>query len=270
MSEARRRTPGWRPAGSSTPGAPGAPGVPLLAVAHGSRDPRSAAAVEALFARVRALRPGADVRVSYLDHTAPSAQDALAALAAEGAGEAVVLPALLTAAYHSKVDLPRVLERAREAEPWVRVRYADTLGPHAGLVAAAERRLAEAGATADPETALVVASAGSSDPGANATVESVAAELAARGPWREAVAAFASAARPTPAEAVAAAFARGARRVAVSTYLLAPGFFADRVREQAVAAGATAVSEALGAAPELARIVWERYDAALAARHALV
>ncbi|WP_306370728.1 CbiX/SirB N-terminal domain-containing protein, partial [Nocardiopsis sp. CC223A] len=120
MSETRRRAPGRRPAGS---------GVPLLAVAHGSRDPRSAAAVEALFARVRALRPGADVRVSYLDHTAPSAQDALAALAAEGAGEVVVLPALLTAAYHSKVDLPKVLERARAAEPWVRVRYADTLGP---------------------------------------------------------------------------------------------------------------------------------------------
>ncbi|MGQ4268068.1 sirohydrochlorin chelatase [Nocardiopsis changdeensis] len=273
------------------------PAPPLLAVAHGSRDPRSAAAVEALFERVRALRPEADVRVSYLDHTAPSVRDALAALAAEGAGEVVVLPALLTAAYHSKVDLPKVLERARETGPWVRVRYAGTLGPHPGLVAAAERRLAEAGATAAPDTALVVASAGSSDPGANATVESVAAELAARGPWREAVAAFASAARPTPAEAVAAAYARGARRVAVATYLLAPGFFADRVREQAEAvtvaeaeavaevvgpvgsievagaegaAGSTVVSEALGAAPELAEIVWERYDAALAERHVLV
>jgi sirohydrochlorin ferrochelatase len=52
----------------------------------------------------------------------------------------------------------------------------------------------------------------------------------------------------------------------VSTYLLAPGFFAARIREQALGAGAVAVSEALGAAPELARIVWERYDAALAAR----
>ncbi|MDT0329504.1 sirohydrochlorin chelatase [Nocardiopsis sp. DSM 44743] len=244
--------------------------VPLLAVAHGSRDPRSAAAVEALFDRVRALRPDTDVRVSYLDHTAPSAQDALASLAAEGAGEVVVLPTLLTAAYHSKVDLPEVLERSRTDEPWVRVRYAGTLGPHEGLLAAVERRSAEAGAVADGDTALVVASAGSSDPEANATVTAVAGELAARGPWREATAAFASAARPTPGEAVAAAYARGARRVVVATYLLAPGFFADRVRAQALAAGATVVSEALGAAPELAGIVWERYDAALAARHALV
>ena len=249
------------------PARPDAAGVPLLAVAHGSRDPRSTEAVESLFGQVRVLRPKADVRVSYLDHTAPSVQGSLAALAAEGAGEAVVLPALLTAAYHSKVDLPRVLERVREAEPWLRVRYAATLGPHAGLVAAAERRLAEAGAAPDGDTALVVASAGSSDPQANATVESVAAELAARGPWREAVAAFASAVRPAPAEAVAEAYARGARRVVVSTYLLAPGFFADRVREQALAAGAAAVSEALGAAPELARVVWERYDAALSAQY---
>ncbi|WP_026122821.1 sirohydrochlorin chelatase, partial [Nocardiopsis halotolerans] len=78
----------------------------------------------------RSLRPGLDVRVSYLDHVAPSAEDALEELAARGAGEAVVLPTLLTAAFHSKVDLPEVLARARGRSPWLRVHYADTLGPH--------------------------------------------------------------------------------------------------------------------------------------------
>src|SRR5690606_10299210 len=119
--------------------------------------------VEALFARVRRLRPGLDVRVSYLDHVAPDPHAAVAGLAAEGAGEVVVLPALLTAAYHSKVDLPRVLERVRADFPWLRVRYADPLGPHPLLLDAVERRLAEAGAVAAPDTALVLASAGSSD-----------------------------------------------------------------------------------------------------------
>ncbi|WP_159943834.1 MULTISPECIES: sirohydrochlorin chelatase [unclassified Nocardiopsis] len=242
--------------------------VPLLAVAHGSADPRSAASVSAVFARVRSLRPGLDVRVSYLDHAAPGAEEALEELAARGAGETVVLPALLTAAYHSKVDLPAVLARARERGPWLRVHYADTLGPHPLLVRAVERRLAEAGAAPDPDTALVLASAGSSDPEANATVAATAAELAGRGPWREVVSAYASASGPRPGEAVAALRARGASRVAVATYLLAPGFFAERVRAQSLEAGAWTVSEALGDAPELARVVLDRYDAALAARRA--
>ncbi|SHK08819.1 hypothetical protein SAMN05421803_113131 [Nocardiopsis flavescens] len=52
----------------------------------------------------------------------------------------------------------------------------------------------------------------------------------------------------------------------VSTYLPAPGFFAGRLREQAEAEGATAVSEGPALAPEPAEIVWERYGAAPAAR----
>ncbi|RKS07943.1 sirohydrochlorin ferrochelatase [Nocardiopsis sp. Huas11] len=231
----------------------------LLAVAHGSADPRSSAAVSALFERVRSLRPDLDVRVCYLDHTAPSAEEALADLAASGAGEVVVLPTLLTSAFHSKVDLPGVLAGVRERSPWLRVRYADTLGPHPLLLEGVERRLAEAGATADPGTALVLASAGSSDPEANATIRAMAQRLAERGPWREVVAAFASAASPRPAEAVADLLTRS--RVAVATYLLAPGYFSDRIRAQS--AGAYAVSEALGDIPELARVVLERYDAAV-------
>ncbi|MFC3521773.1 sirohydrochlorin chelatase [Streptomonospora nanhaiensis] len=237
--------------------------VPLVAVAHGSADPRSAEAVEAVFARVRRLRPGLDVRVAYLDHTEPGAEDALRALAAEGAGEAVVLPALLTAAYHSKVDLPAVLDRVRESCPWLGVRYGATLGPHPLLLAALERRLAEAGAAAGPDTALVLASAGSSDPAANAVIARMAQALAWRAPWRAVVPAYASAAAPAPGHAVARLREAGARRVAVAGYLLAPGFFSDRVADQAFAAGAAAVAPALGDVPELAEVVLRRYDAAL-------
>lgn len=252
--------------GGTGPRAP----VPLLAVAHGSRDPRSAEAVSAVFDRVRCLRPELDVRLSFLDHVAPAAEEALDDLASGGAGEVVVLPALLTAAFHSKVDLPSVLDRARERGPWVRIHYADTLGPHPLLLDAVERRLAEAGAYAEPGTALVLASAGSSDAAANEVIGAMARELADRGPWTEVVAAYASASEPSPGQAVRELLARGHGRVAVSGYLLAPGFFSDRVRAQSTEAGASVVADALGDVPELARVVLERYDAAVAARHATV
>ena len=52
------------------------------------------------------------------------------------------------------------------------------------------------------------------------------------------------------------------RRVAVAPYLLAPGFLPDRIGADAAAAGADLVAAPLGDAPEVARVVLERYDAA--------
>ncbi|WP_232319965.1 sirohydrochlorin chelatase [Herbidospora daliensis] len=225
--------------------------TPLVAVAHGSRDPRAAAVAEALLHRVRLARPGLDVRVSYLDHVKPALTEALAPLA-----EAVVVPLLLTAAYHSKVDIPGAL-----AGVGARVEVSPTLGPDPLLTAALERRLAEAGTVVgDPGTAVVLVSAGSSDPTANATVRRIARDWARSRPWWAVTTAYASASGPRPAEAVAMLRAAGAPRVVVAPYLLAPGFFADKVAREALAAGADLVADSLGPAPELVRIVLDRYD----------
>jgi sirohydrochlorin ferrochelatase len=229
--------------------------VPLVAVAHGSRDPRAADTVEKLLDGVR-LRSGLRVITSYLDHAPPAPRQVLGALAGEGTDEVVVLPLLLTSAYHSNVDIPAALREVRRDHPRLAVRYGATLGPHPLLVAALERRLAEAGIGPCPDTALVLAAAGSSDARANATIAATARRW--QGWWRV-VPAYASAARPTPAEAVRALLRAGAPRVAVASYFLAPGHFADRVRVDSLAAGAIAVSGALGAAPELIEIIRQRH-----------
>ncbi|REE95187.1 sirohydrochlorin ferrochelatase [Thermomonospora umbrina] len=235
--------------------------VPLVAVAHGSRDPRAAATVGALLDEAGARRPGLPVLTSFLDHAAPSPGAVLQGLPAESA---VVLPLLLTAAYHSKIDIPAVLAGARTRRPRLDLRTAGTLGPHPLLVAALERRLAEAGVTpGDPGTAVVLVSAGSSDAAANATIGALARRWRTAG-WWDVVPAFASAARPAPGDAVAALLDAGAPRVAVASYFLSPGHFADKVRREALAAGASAVSDVLGAAPEVAEVVLHRYDEALA------
>lgn len=229
--------------------------APLVAVAHGSRDPRAAATIEDLLDLVR-HSSGLRVVTSYLDHAPPAPAQALGGLVGEGARAAVVLPLLLTAAYHSKTDIPRALAEVRAAHPRLAVRYGGTLGPHPLMTVALERRLAEAGVRPDPGTAVVLAAAGSTDPAAGATIARMA--RAWRGWWRV-VPAYASAARPTPAEAVRALYAAGAPRVVVASYFLAPGHFADRVREESLAAGAAAVSPVLGAAPEVAEIVVRRH-----------
>jgi sirohydrochlorin ferrochelatase len=218
-------------------------------------------------------RPAPDIRTAFLGHAPPSVGQVLGALAGASApahaapGTVVVLPLLLTAAYHSEVDLPALLAEASAARPGLDIRYGDPLGPDPLLLRALDRRMAEAGAAAWPaaETSVVLAAAGSARPESNAVIAALARQWQAARGWRAVVPAFAAAAAPSPADAVATLRRAGARRVVVATYLLAPGFFADRIATSSLAAGAVAVSAALGAAPEVAELVLRRYTV-LAAR----
>jgi sirohydrochlorin ferrochelatase len=228
----------------------------LVAVAHGSADPRASATVAKLAEVARERSPGLDLRTAFLGHAPPSLPQVLSTVEADR--EVAVLPLLLTAAHHSKSDIPRMLARS----PRPRVSYGATLGPHPLLLRALERRLAEADPSAfqDPaRTAVVLAAAGSSDPEANATIAQLAAQWQARTGWFAVRPAYASAAEPSPAVAVAALLRAGAPRVVVATYLLAPGLFADRIRQWSLAAGAAAVSPVLGACAEVADVVLDRF-----------
>ncbi|MEU6532131.1 sirohydrochlorin chelatase [Streptomyces sp. NPDC046928] len=230
----------------------------LLVVAHGSRDPRHAATVHALVRRVRALRPGLRVETGFLDFNVPSVQGALESLAAEGVRDVVALPLLLTRAFHAKADIPAVL---REAPARLRIRQAEVLGPSPLLLAALERRLYEAGLTpADKSsTGVVLASAGSTDPEAIAVIAEIAREWRHTG-WCAVRPAFASAALPRTEDAVRELRDLGCARVAVAPYVLAPGRLPDRIAGGA--AGADVLADVLGPAPEVARLLLHRYDAA--------
>ncbi|MFJ4879495.1 sirohydrochlorin chelatase [Streptomyces sp. NPDC088745] len=222
---------------------------PLLAVAHGTRDPEGTAATEELLSRVRELRPGLPVVLAYVDVARPALADVLAALH----GEVVLVPLLLGAGFHLRVDVPEALAAA----PQVRARIAGALGPHPRLASALADRLAEAAAPAAGP--VVLASAGSSDPRSRAGTAAMAGLLADR-LGRPAVASYLCGGAPTPADAVAALRARGFRQVAVASYLMTPGFFA---RKAAATAG-TVASAPLGAHDAVARLVLDRYDEACA------
>jgi len=243
----------------------------LVAVAHGSADPRASATIGELMAgaaeraAARGLR-ALEARTAFLGHAPPSLPQVIGTI--EPDRQVRVLPLLLTAAYHSKADIPRVLARVSFDFPRLRVSYGATLGPHPLLLSALERRLAEADPGADrPRTAVVLAAAGSSDPQANATIACLAAQWQDRAGWFAVRPAYASAAEPSPAAAVTGLLRAGAPRVVVATYLLAPGFFADRIAASSLAAGAAAVSPVLGASAEVADVLLDRFAEAGSRRH---
>ena len=91
----------------------------LILFAHGARDPRWAAPFEAVAAQVRRQRPGAAVRLAFLEFMAPSLPEAGAALVAAGCTQVAVLPLFLGAGGHVRKDLPLLMDALRRDHPGV-------------------------------------------------------------------------------------------------------------------------------------------------------
>ncbi|WP_020666241.1 sirohydrochlorin chelatase [Amycolatopsis nigrescens] len=243
-------------------------GPPLVAVAHGSRDPRSAATVRELVAAVRRSAPELDVRTAFLDLSEPRVTTVLRELHAEGHAEAVVVPLLLGSAFHARVDLPALVAEVTARRPGFRVSVSEVLGADPALQAVALDRLAATGVELDdPELGIVLAAVGSSSTEANAVVSGLARHwrrrLPVAGTSGLVAPAFASAARPDVPAALAELRARGARRIAVASWFLAPGLLPDRI---AALAGNVPMAAPLGPEPRVAELVLRRYQQALAVR----
>src|SRR6478609_5452732 len=99
----------------------------LVALAHGSRDPRSAATIKALVAEVKTMRPDLKVEAAFLELSKPSFHTVVDRLVKAGHEEIVVVPLLLTEAYHAKVDVPSVVAEATTRHPGVQIRATSIL-----------------------------------------------------------------------------------------------------------------------------------------------
>ena len=242
----------------------------LLLVAHGTRDPAGTTVIEALAARVRHRLPGARVSIAYADVRQPNVTTALRHLPRVQRSEpasptlrtrespvparespvldrespVVVVPAFLVAGYHVRVDIPGQIRRSGRRAILTR-----PLGTAA--VPAAYARLLESGwRRGDP---VVLAAAGSSDRAALAEVGAAAERLGrlVGGPVHVG---YTATAAPRIADVVAGI--RG--RVAVASWLLAPG----RFHQVAARSGAATVAAPIGDHSLVADLVAARYHAA--------
>ncbi|GIE78230.1 hypothetical protein Aph02nite_41800 [Actinoplanes philippinensis] len=262
----------------------------LIAVAHGTRSPAGRRQIQELAAAVARRRPGLDVRLCYVDVQEPKVADVVATVLDErraqagngeqggepgalderralagngepggepgalderraqpGNGEqggqpgAVVVPLLLSAGYHVRVDIA-------EAVAGTGFPVTAPLGPDDVFLESLRRNVP---GHAD---AIVLASAGSSDPLWVRGIREVAAGL----PGRVELG-YTSGSGPRVADVVARLRAEGARTVAVAAYLLAEGLFYRTLHS----AGADAVTPPLCHDAQVADLVLGRFDSAV-------
>jgi sirohydrochlorin ferrochelatase len=227
----------------------------LVGISHGTSSPDGRTAITGLMSAVAAAWPELMTVSGFVDVQQPDVANTLASL--DDSASAIIVPLLLSAGYHVHVDL----HQAVRDWPGL-VTLAQTLGPDPQLAELQHQRLDEVGFATDD--IVVVAAAGSSDARAVAECRT-AAELLAASVGSPVRIGFLSAASPSLHEAISAARAEhpGAR-IAVSSYLLAPGYFQSIVEN----AGADVVTEPLlaggRATPhQLVDIVVHRYRVAL-------
>ena len=231
----------------------------LVFVSHGTDNVRAQGLIEQLVAQVVKLLPGVRVHQTFVDVQEPQINEVLEGIPAEV--ETVVVPVLLSAGYHTYVDIAKAVEKRNSyAAPSVATR---TLGPHPKLIDLLLERLEEVSLAACDQVVLGVA--GSSDERAQDDVRTVAGILQSR-LGIEVTVGFCAATSPDAASAVELARQRLASatvpgRVVVANYLLAPGFFDTKLR----GTGADVVTGTLAPSRLLSDIIVERYKEGLQA-----
>lgn len=180
----------------------------VVLLAHGSPDPRSGAAVRAAAAQVAVRLADADVVAAFLDHDSPDLHGA----AAGAEADVVVLPLLLSAAFHARVDVPAAV--AALDRP---VTLLDPLGHPAPVLDALLSQVPGG-------TAVVVAAGTRVDSERQAFSDAVSAAASRTGVT--AYAAFATGPGPSVADALVAG-------ATIVPWLLAPGRLLDAVRAEA-------------------------------------
>jgi len=120
------------------PTTPSGPVTAHILLAHGSRDPRWAAAVEAVAERVRQLDPAAHVCCAYLGLAQPDLTAAMDQLLAQGAQTIAVWPILMGLGRHARTDLPRLVAAAQSQlqtrDPGVRLTLQPAIAEHAPVL----------------------------------------------------------------------------------------------------------------------------------------
>jgi sirohydrochlorin cobaltochelatase len=149
----------------------------LLLAAHGSRHPDGNDEIRRFAEQWRQRHPAWRIEVCFIEHADVLLAEGLQR-AAQGARQVLVIPLILNAAGHVKMELPAAIDAARAAHPDVSLLCLRHLGMGREIFAVLQgqlERLMKSLAMPDPQTTgVILLGRGSSDAGANGELAKLA------------------------------------------------------------------------------------------------
>lgn len=207
----------------------------ILLVGHGSREESGNEEIREFVAQWRARQPRWRIEVCFIEFAPPSLHDGLIA-AAQGARRVLVLPLILNAAGHVKMEIPEAIEHAREHCPGTEFLYGPHLTACDPILAILKRRLRRAMNALDmPDpttTGVILLGRGSSDRAANGDMAKMARWLQEEGDHELVDLAFTGITFPRLERVVQRQALIGMRQIVVLPYYLYTGTLMQRIHRQ--------------------------------------
>jgi sirohydrochlorin cobaltochelatase len=219
----------------AVPAHPNGAGDTILIVGHGSREDSGNQEIRDFTAQWRARRPELRIELCFIEFAPPELNAALLDVA-RSSSRVLVVPLILNAAGHVKMEIPEAVEQARLACPHTEILLAPHLTACDPILAILKRRLRKAMNALDmPDpttTGVVVLGRGSSDRGANGEMAKMARWLLEEGDHELVDLAFTGITWPRLEKAVQRQVLLGMRQVVVLPYYLYTGTLMQRIHRQ--------------------------------------
>ena len=207
----------------------------ILLVGHGSRNRDGNAEILRFAAQWRERHPAWRIETCFIEH-AEVLLDAGLDNAARGARRVLVIPFILNAAGHVKMELPAAVEAARARHPAVSFACARHLGMGREILKVLQGqldRLMQALDMPDPQTTgVILLGRGSSDAGANGELAKMARWLFEANDHELVDLAFTGVTWPRLETAVQRQVRLGMTQVAIVPVYLFTGVLIERIQEQ--------------------------------------
>ena len=210
-------------------------GETILLIGHGSREAEGNDEIHRFVAQWRARQPSWNIEVCFIEFAAPSLHDGLQQ-AGRNARRVLVLPLILNAAGHVKMEIPEAIEHAREHCPGTEFLYGPHLTACDPILDVLRRNLRKCMSELDmPDpttTGVVLLGRGSSDRQANGDVAKMARWLMEETDHELVDLAFTGITWPRLERAVQRQVMLGMTQVVVLPYYLFTGTLMQRIARQ--------------------------------------
>ncbi|MCF6281441.1 MAG: sirohydrochlorin chelatase [Candidatus Polarisedimenticolaceae bacterium] len=207
----------------------------ILLVGHGSRNIKGNQEIEGFSAQWQQHNPEWRIETCFIEF-ADVLLDGGLDIAAEGASRVIIVPLILNAAGHVKMEIPHHIAKARQRHPDVEFIFTPHLGANDQILAILKRSLRQvmtAMDLPDPKTTgVILLGRGSSDRIANGEVAKMARWLFEESDHEQVDIAFTGITYPRLESVVQRQAALGASQIAILPYYLFTGTLIERIKQQ--------------------------------------